>query len=56
MKKQINKLKYRINLIKVKNIYENLSANGLKILDIPLKFDDPLMYLLNRLQFLLKIL
>lgn len=41
MKKQFNKLKYRVNLIEVKNIHENLSANGIKILDIPLKFDNP---------------
>tara|TARA_B100000886_G_scaffold135357_1_gene91323 strand:+ start:16540 stop:17502 length:963 start_codon:yes stop_codon:yes gene_type:complete len=41
IKKQFHKLKYPINLIKVKNIQDNSSKNGIKILDIPLKFDNP---------------
>jgi len=41
IKKQFHKLKYPINLIKVKNIQDNSSINGIKILDIPLKFDNP---------------
>ncbi len=41
VKKQLNKLKYSINLTKIKSIHDNFSSNGIKILDIPLKFNNP---------------
>lgn len=41
LKKQFKKLKYKINLTRVKNIDDNFFNNSLKVLDIPLKFVDP---------------
>tara|TARA_E500000178_G_C17001055_1_gene745683 strand:+ start:78 stop:1040 length:963 start_codon:yes stop_codon:yes gene_type:complete len=41
LKKQFKLLKYSIKLFKVKDINENLYSNGLKILDVPLKFKNP---------------
>ena len=44
LKKQFNILKYPINLVRIKNIDDNISSNKLKILDIPLKFKNPFNY------------
>lgn len=41
LKKQFKLLKYSIKLFKVKDINENVYSNGLKILDVPLKFKNP---------------
>jgi 4-hydroxy-L-threonine phosphate dehydrogenase PdxA len=41
IKRQFNKLKYSIKLIKVQNINEKNSNKGLKIIDIHCKFKDP---------------
>jgi 4-hydroxy-L-threonine phosphate dehydrogenase PdxA len=38
--KQQKKLKFNINVSKISNIYEDESINKLKVLDIPLKFND----------------
>mgnify|MGYP001251991294 CR=1 FL=1 len=41
LKKQFKKLKYKINLMRVKNIDNNCFNNSLKVLDVPLRFVDP---------------
>ena len=41
LKQQFAILKYSIKLIKIKNINDRIFSNNLKILDIPLDFDDP---------------
>jgi len=40
-RKQFKKLNYNLNIIKVKNLTDNFSANNLKIIDIPLNFNKP---------------
>ena len=41
MYQQLKKLKYSIDLVKVKNIHEKTKDNKLKIIDIKLNFKDP---------------
>ena len=41
MKEQFKRLKYNLNLTKVKNLDEIIRGNSVKILDIKLKFNDP---------------
>ena len=41
LRQQFAILKYSVNLIKVKNINDTIVTNNLKVLDIPLDFDDP---------------
>ena len=41
LKEQFKRLKYNLNLTKVKNLDEIIRGNSVKILDIKLKFNDP---------------
>jgi 4-hydroxy-L-threonine phosphate dehydrogenase PdxA len=41
LKKQFKKLNYKIKIIKVKNIYENIKSNKLKVIDVKLLFSNP---------------
>ena len=41
LQKQFQKLRYPNNLIKLKNIHENVAPNLLKIIDVKLKFKNP---------------
>ena len=41
LQRQCKKLKFKINLFKSKNLVLNDSINSLKIIDIPVKFDNP---------------
>ena len=41
MSQQLKKLKYSIDLIKIKNIHEEIKNNKLKIIDLKLNFKDP---------------
>tara|TARA_B100000579_G_scaffold128806_1_gene103876 strand:- start:86 stop:1051 length:966 start_codon:yes stop_codon:yes gene_type:complete len=38
---QFRKLKYKTNIIKIKNLEDNIISNNLKILDIPINFKNP---------------
>ena len=44
---QFKKLKYKINVVKVKNLNENTLTNNLKIIDIPLIFNNSFKVSLN---------
>lgn len=50
IKKQFKKLKYSVNLVKIKNIHENTAPHLLKILDIKLKFKKPFKIKKNNLK------
>ena len=38
---QLKKLKYKINIVKIKNLNQNILTDNLKIIDIPLNFKNP---------------
>ena len=54
LKQQFAKLKYSVKLIKIKNINDKIITNGLKILDIPLDFDDPFKVSFNTSSIFIK--